>query len=113
VTPEELENAVRSALVKRAATLAESRPVLSAVPPSKQVFFGNSPRMKEIQALIPQIGWSEAPVLIQGETGVGKEVIARELHAHSPRAGKPLLKLNCAALPSELVESELFGYERK
>jgi len=68
--------------------------------------------MKDIQALIPQIGWSEAPVLIQGETGVGKEVIARELHAHSPRARKPLLKLNCAALPSELVESELFGYER-
>jgi two-component system response regulator AtoC len=112
VTPEELENALKSALVKRAAALAASRPVLPAVPPSKHVFFGNSSRMKEIQALIPQIGWSDAPVLIQGETGVGKEVIARELHAHSPRAGKPLLKLNCAALPSELVESELFGYER-
>jgi two-component system response regulator AtoC len=51
-------------------------------------------------------------VLIQGETGCGKEVIARELHAQSPRANKPFLKLNCAALPSELVESELFGYER-
>jgi two-component system, NtrC family, response regulator AtoC len=73
---------------------------------------GKNPRMKEIYALVSQIGWSEAPVLIQGETGVGKEVIARELHAHSPRAHKPLLKLNCAALPSELVESELFGYER-
>ena len=69
-------------------------------------------RMKEIQALVAQIGWSEAPVLIQGETGTGKEVIARELHAQSPRANKPFLKLNCAALPSELVESELFGYER-
>ena len=68
--------------------------------------------MKEIQALVAQIGWSEAPVLIQGETGTGKEVIARELHAQSPRANKPFLKLNCAALPSELVESELFGYER-
>jgi two-component system response regulator AtoC len=51
-------------------------------------------------------------VLIHGETGSGKEVIARELHAQSPRAQKPFLKLNCAALPSELVESELFGYER-
>jgi two-component system response regulator AtoC len=50
--------------------------------------------------------------LIQGETGSGKEVIARELHAQSPRANRPLLKLNCAALPPELVESELFGYER-
>ena len=60
--------------------------------------------MRELQALIGQIGWSEAPVLIQGETGSGKEVLARELNARSPRASKPFLKLNCAALPSELVE---------
>lgn len=79
---------------------------------SKQVYFGASPRMREIQGLLSQIGWSEAPVLIQGETGSGKEIIARELHARSGRANKPFLKLNCAALPSELVESELFGYER-
>ena len=68
--------------------------------------------MQEVQALLPQIGWSDAPALILGETGVGKEVLARELHAQSPRAKKPFLKINCAALPSELVESELFGYER-
>ena len=68
--------------------------------------------MKEIQGLLGPIGWSDAPVLIQGETGSGKEVIARELHAQSPRAKKAFLKVNCAALPSELVESELFGYER-
>ncbi len=81
-------------------------------PPASRAFLGVNPRMKEIQSLIGQVGWSEAPVLIQGETGSGKEVLARELHAHSPRAGKAFLKLNCAALPSELVESELFGYER-
>jgi len=75
-------------------------------------FVGKNPRMREIHALIGQIGWSEAPVLIQGETGSGKEVLARELHAQSPRANKLFVKLNCAALPSELVESELFGYER-
>jgi two-component system, NtrC family, response regulator AtoC len=75
-------------------------------------FVGKSLRMREIYASLAQIGWSEAPVLIQGETGSGKEVLARELHAQSPRGGKPLVKLNCAALPSELVESELFGYER-
>jgi len=68
--------------------------------------------MKEIQGILGQVGWSEAPILIQGETGTGKEVIARELHALSQRSDKPFLKLNCAALPSELVESELFGYER-
>ena len=68
--------------------------------------------MRELQSLVPSVGRSHAPVLIQGETGVGKEVLARQLHACSPRAKRPMLKLNCAALPSELVESELFGYER-
>jgi len=51
-------------------------------------------------------------VIVQGETGSGKEMLAREVHDQSPRAGKPFLKLNCAAVPSELMESELFGYER-
>jgi DNA-binding NtrC family response regulator len=74
--------------------------------------FGDSPAMKTILSQIPRIGWSEAPVLIQGETGSGKEVLAREIHANSARAGQIFLKLNCAALPSELLESELFGYER-
>ena len=77
-----------------------------------KVFLGNNPRMQEIHSLVEHIGWSEVPILIQGETGTGKEVLARDLHANSPRAGKIFLKLNCAALPSELVESELFGYER-
>jgi two-component system response regulator AtoC len=71
-----------------------------------------SPRMRELYAMAAQVGPSEAPVLIQGETGAGKEVLARHLHSLSPRARGPFLKLNCAALPSELVESELFGYER-
>src|SRR5215467_5564843 len=90
---------------------AEASGSRKTAPPCK-TFMGSNPRMRQIQALITQIGWSEAPVLIHGETGSGKEVIARELHAQSPRAQKPFLKLNCAALPSELVESELFGYER-
>ena len=75
-------------------------------------FVAASSRMKEIQSLIGQISVSDVPVLIQGETGVGKEVLARELHAQSNRAHKPFLKVNCASLPAELVESELFGYER-
>jgi two-component system, NtrC family, response regulator AtoC len=71
-----------------------------------------SPGMREVYAMAAQIGRSEVPVLIQGETGSGKEVLARYLHSLSPRSSRPFVKLNCAALPSELVESELFGYER-
>jgi two-component system response regulator AtoC len=67
---------------------------------------------RKLDLLLQRIGASDVPVLLQGETGVGKEVLARKLHAKSMRAGHPFLKLNCAALPSELVESELFGYER-
>ncbi len=67
---------------------------------------------QKLDLLVQRIGSSDVPVLLQGETGVGKEVLARKLHARSPRFAQPFLKLNCAALPSELVESELFGYER-
>jgi two-component system, NtrC family, response regulator AtoC len=67
---------------------------------------------RKIALLLDRVGSSDVPVLLQGETGVGKEVIARKLHARSRRANRPFLKLNCAALPSELVESELFGYEK-
>jgi two-component system response regulator AtoC len=79
---------------------------------SSWTFRSANPGIKEIESGVDQIGWSGVPVLIQGETGSGKEVLARRLHAQSARSGKPFLKLNCAALPSELVESELFGYER-
>jgi two-component system response regulator AtoC len=79
---------------------------------SPRSFKSSNPAIKEIESRVGQIGWSDVPVLIQGETGSGKEVLARRLHAQSARANKPFLKLNCAALPSELVESELFGYER-
>jgi two-component system response regulator AtoC len=66
----------------------------------------------EMKSLIGHVAAADAPVLVQGETGSGKEVLARQLHALSPRCKKPFLKVNCAALPSELIESELFGYER-
>ena len=109
VAHEDLRKAVTHALEIKGADY--SQPARTAAPATK-TFVGRNVRMKEIHALVGQIGWSEAPVLIQGETGTGKEVIARELHAQSPRGNKSFLKLNCAALPSELVESELFGYER-
>jgi two-component system response regulator AtoC len=108
VAHEDLRNAVAKALEFKEAARS---PALRGTPLSS-AFLGRNARMNEIQERIGKIGWSEAPVLIQGETGTGKEVLARELHLQSPRAGKAFLKLNCAALPSELVESELFGYER-
>ena len=110
VSHEDLCNAIEKALGSgamegRAAHGVSDQPALKA-PDDCAV------RVKSIEPLLKQVGSSEVPVLIQGETGVGKEVIARQLCAQSPRANKVFLKLNCAALPSELVESELFGYER-
>jgi two-component system response regulator AtoC len=107
VSPESLQRALSSVF-----GVPAPRPLKRNPSPAADVFFGTSPAMKSLQNTVPLVGWSEAPVLIQGETGVGKEVLARHLHTLSHRANKPFLKLNCAALPSELVESELFGYER-
>jgi DNA-binding NtrC family response regulator len=64
------------------------------------------------ESFLSRVGMAGVPVLLHGETGAGKEVMARRLCAYSTRANKPFLKLNCAALPSELIESELFGYEK-
>jgi transcriptional regulator with PAS, ATPase and Fis domain len=64
------------------------------------------------EAFLRRVAAANVPVLLHGETGAGKEVMAKRLWSYSPRANKPFLKLNCAALPSELIESELFGYEK-
>jgi two-component system response regulator AtoC len=74
--------------------------------------FASTGKARHLEAFLRKIAPTDAPVLILGETGAGKEVITRYVHAHSPRAAKAFVKLNCAALPSELIESELFGYER-
>jgi two-component system, NtrC family, response regulator AtoC len=71
-----------------------------------------SPQMREIQAIVEQAARADVTVLICGETGVGKEVVARAIHARSPRRRAPFVKVNCAAVPRELLESELFGHER-
>ena len=73
---------------------------------------GNSRIMQELDALITRIAPANAKVLIRGESGTGKELVARLIHARSSRVGKPFIKFNSAAIPRELVESELFGYER-
>jgi two-component system nitrogen regulation response regulator NtrX len=71
-----------------------------------------SPAMREVMAQVAQVAASETRVCIRGETGTGKELIARTLHEKSPRHGGPFVALNCAAIPAELMESELFGHEK-
>ncbi len=73
---------------------------------------GRSPAMQEIFATIERVAPSRATVLLAGESGVGKNLIARAIHFHSPRRDRPFVKINCAALPENLMESELFGYEK-
>jgi DNA-binding NtrC family response regulator len=73
---------------------------------------GQSPEMQEVYRLISRVGPTNKPILIQGESGTGKELVARALHEASPLADKPLVTVNCAALPETLLESELFGYEK-
>lgn len=73
---------------------------------------GSSPRWLDAIRLLPTIARSGAPVIIGGETGTGKELVARAIHYLSPRAGGPFVGVNCAALPDSLLEDELFGHER-
>ncbi|WP_223652357.1 sigma-54-dependent Fis family transcriptional regulator [Hymenobacter psoromatis] len=73
---------------------------------------GNSPALQLLRQRIAQVAGTDATVLITGETGTGKEVVARALHQASPRHSRALVKLNCAALPAQLIESELFGHEK-
>ncbi|MBW1805559.1 MAG: sigma 54-interacting transcriptional regulator, partial [Deltaproteobacteria bacterium] len=73
---------------------------------------GNSRKMQEIFHLIMQVAKSNANVLLLGESGTGKELVANAIHYNSLRSAKPLVKVNCAALPGNLVEAELFGYEK-
>src|SRR5262249_46252587 len=74
--------------------------------------FENSLRMKAIKDMIDQVADTDATVLVWGESGVGKELVARAIHECSPRRERAFVKVNCAALPLELLESELFGYEK-
>ncbi len=73
---------------------------------------GKSPAIREVFRLIEKVSPFHSPVLIQGENGVGKELVANAIHYGSPRAGKQMIKINCAAIPDNLIESELFGHSR-
>lgn len=100
-----LESEVRSLrLARREAVEGEDE--------SKGMILGESPVLRQLLEELAVVADSDLPVLLQGETGVGKELFARWLHAHSPRSRKPLVYVNCAALPETLAESELFGHVR-
>src|SRR3954465_2501565 len=73
---------------------------------------GTSDNMREVHDLIGRVADTDVTVLVRGESGTGKELVARAIHASSPRKNRTFVKVNCAALPSELLESELFGFER-
>jgi len=91
-------------------TLIRNEKISQPVPPDEII--GRSDAIRNIMQLIGKVAPSETTVLILGETGTGKELIARAIHRHSPRRSKPLVKVNCGALPASLVESELFGHEK-
>jgi len=110
-TAEDLENAIKG-LPARARREPAPVPDDGGDRLGRELRLLVSPRMREIQGVVEQAARADVTVLICGETGVGKELVARAIHIHSPRRREPFVKVNCAAVPRELLESELFGHER-
>ncbi len=110
LSPEAVLVTLRSALELRR-TRAENR-ALRAVMAPRQELVGDSSALQAVRELIAQVGPTDARVLITGESGTGKELVAGAIHRASPRAAGPFVTVNCAAIPRDLVESEMFGHER-
>src|SRR6516164_2299939 len=108
--PFDIDQAV--ALVRRAASGALGSGSDAAAAPRMPELLGKAPAMQQVFRAIGRLSRSSVTVLITGESGTGKELVARALHEHSPRAGRPFIALNTSAIPSELLESELFGHEK-
>ena len=103
------------AIIQQAISASQpvSEPVeLGGAAPAKDAIIGSSRSMQEVYKAIGRIAPTPVTVLIRGETGTGKELVARSLHRHSQRVGHPFIPVNCAAIPEQLLESELFGHER-
>ena len=103
-----LINSVRNALEKKE-LIAENK-ILRKKVAKKYEIIGNSKSIMEIHSMIDKVAKTEARVLITGESGTGKELVAHNIHDKSSRAKSPFIEVNCAAIPSELIESELFGH---
>jgi two-component system nitrogen regulation response regulator NtrX len=110
LAPETVLLTLRSAL-ELARARAEASALREALGPTATLV-GSSPQMAELRALIARVAPTEARVLISGESGTGKELVAAAIHAASARADAAFVRVNCAAIPRELVESEMFGHER-
>ena len=80
--------------------------------PPETVIFGQTPAMREVRQKLERVAGANLSILITGESGTGKDIIARLLHLYSPWSNGPFVKVNCPAIPGTLLESELFGYER-
>ena len=109
---DEVRQIVGKALKTRALAGEEASQSRTQVPGARFGIIGNSPGLTDLYAVLERVADSPTTVLITGESGTGKELVARALHDHSSRKDKPFIKVNCAAIPKELIESELFGYER-
>ena len=109
---DEVRQIVAKALKTRELAGTEATQEPKDVPGARFGIIGQSPGLTELHAVLDRVADSPTTVLITGESGTGKELVARALHDHSSRRGKPFIKVNCAAIPKELIESELFGYER-
>ena len=103
-----LINSVRNALEKK--ELVAENKILRKKVAKKYEIIGNSKSIMEIHAMIDKVAKTEARVLITGDSGTGKELVAHNIHEKSSRAKSPFIEVNCAAIPSELIESELFGH---
>lgn len=101
---------IRNALEQRKLS-AEVRQIRDQLE-GKEKILGESNKVKEVLALIERVAPTDSRVLITGENGTGKELVAKAIHRASKRRGKPMVEVNCAAIPTELIESELFGHEK-